>query len=358
MAANSGQEPTSSVIVVSYNSQTYLEDCLASVTREIGSNDEIIVVDNASTDGGTQVIATGYPSVRLIASDSNVGFAAACNLGARSASGSYLVFLNPDTIVCPGWLSELVGVFAVDVSVGLATSKALLMAEPEKIQACGLDIHCTGLSFARGFGEASADYAAPETVSSVFGASFAIRAELWRQLGGFDETFFMYYEETDLAWRAQLLGYRCVFAPASVIYHAHSNAPSAGRLYYSSRNRHLLLLKNWRWPTLVLLLPALVLAELQDWSYLLLVAGRRGVSIKISGYRWLLGNLRQILRTRRVVQASRRTADRQILQRRVARLTRRELAIGRAGQWVIQAANVLFDGNYRACSCLLRLLRL
>jgi GT2 family glycosyltransferase len=342
-----------SIIIALYNGEAYIEQCLNALGREAGPDCEAIVIDNASTDNGPAVVAR-WPGVRLIRNEANQGFAAACNQGADCASGRYLVFLNQDTRVLPGWLDSLLRPLETDSAVACSTSKLLLMNQPDKIQACGTDLHYTGLVFARRFMEAAGDFRESETVGSVDGASFAVRREVWEELGGFDLSFFMYYEDTDLSWRAQLAGYRCVCAPASAVYHDFTLNPSARTLYYVSRNRYVLLLKNWRWSTLLLLLPGLSLAELASWGEAILM-GWQGIGAKLRAWNSLLCGLPGWIRLRRKSQAIRQVPDWAILENRGWRMSPRLRTGGMAGQVLAEVANVLFRANYRLALCLGRL---
>lgn len=335
-----------SIIIVTYNGAAYLERCLTSVQRDIGAGCEIIVVDNASTDGSADLVQHRYPDVTLIRNQVNRGFAAACNQGARYARGQYLVFLNQDTQVLSGWLSGLIDALERNDTVALATSKLLLMSQPDRINACGQDIHYTGLNFSRGFLCASGQFSEPEVVSAVSGASFAVRRDVWEKLGGFDEDLFMYFEETDLSWRAQLAGYQCLYVPTSVAYHDYrSSRPGLSRLYYSKRNRYILLLKNWRWPTLLLLLPGIILAEMVDWGYTALI-GPNALHAKLSAWGWILANLPKIKRARRSAQAKRKVPDAAILRSRTHQLNPKEITGGIIGRILVVACNLLFMINY------------
>jgi GT2 family glycosyltransferase len=346
---------TVSIILVTYNGISFLLDCLNSVKNELDADCEVIIIDNSSTDGSPQLVANEFPSFKLISNKKNIGFAAACNQGAELATGRYLVFLNQDTVVFPGWLSELIESFENNNAIGITTSKILLMSDQEIINSCGLDIHYSGLSFARGYKELAKKFSHPEYVPAVSGASFAISADLWAQLGGFDESYFMYYEETDLSWRAQLAGYNCLLVPDSVIQHAHSSRPSMLSVYYSERNRWIMLLKNWRLLTLFLLSPGLVLTELAEWVYLIMM-GKEAIRAKIRADMWILANLPNILEKRKKIQSQRVVHDYEILLNRTYKLSPAERTGGYPGKFVTAMVNPIFRVIYRACLYVLQTL--
>lgn len=336
-----------SIVIVSYNARDDLARCLTSVAAETRADDEVIVVDNASADGTVRMLRERFPGVGLIENRSNQGFARGCNQGASIAGGRCLVFLNQDTEVAAGWLDGLLTAVGEEGPDALATSQLLQMALPDLILACGQDVHYTGLSFAHAFGAPAASCREPAVVGAVHGASFAIRRAVWAELAGMDEAMFLYYEETDLCWRAQLAGYRCLYAPASVVRHAHQTArPTFTRLYYSKRNRWVMLLKNWGAGTMLALLPGLLLAELADWAHSILLGGV-AIRAKVMGYRWLAAHMGQVMRARGPVQARRRVHDATILRYRTATIRPREVTAGPAGAALAAAANLVFAANYR-----------
>ena len=348
---------STTIIIVAYNGKEFLETCLQSVVREAEPNCEILVVDNASTDGCADSVEREYPCIRLIRNQENRGFVVACNQGASAAKGRYLVFLNQDTEVLSGWLSELITPLERNPSVGLTTSKALLLSDPSRINSCGLDVHFAGLSSARGFGCDSACYAEVENVAAVCGASFAVRNEVWQQLGGFDGDFFMYFEETDLSWRAQLLGYDSLYVPASVLLHAHSPGIRPSSYFYSERNRGTMLARNWKFATLLILSGGLLLAELASLAYTF-SGGREAVLAKARAYAALVLALPEILSARRTVQASRIVQDHRILALRSDRIRAQEVTGGKVGRFALGCLNVGLQANFWAAQKIMRFLDL
>src|SRR5207249_2182140 len=182
------------IIVVSYNTRESLRRCLSSVFDAREGDEEVLVVDNASSDGSDRLVEREYPQAVLIRAGTNLGFGAACNLCARAAQGRLLVFLNPDTRVEPGWLEALAEPLERRGGAGLTTSKILLASAPERINTCGNAVHFTGLTLCRGLGLPRDALSEPGEVDAVSGAAFAIGRELFGRLGGFDEDAFLYME--------------------------------------------------------------------------------------------------------------------------------------------------------------------
>jgi len=331
-----GKPPLASVITVNTNEKHRLLVYLPSLLACQG-NFEIIISDNGSRDGSVEFINADYPAIRVICNHANVGFTVANNRGARAARGEILVFVNPDTKVEPDWLRHLLEPFA-DSSVGLVTSKILLMGKPDQINTCGNIVHLTGLTLCRGLGAPRDAFSRSEEVGAISGAAFAIRSELFKTLDGFDEDFFIYMEETDLSWRAQLAGWRCVYAPESIIYHDYVLRFGPQKVLYQERNRYLMLLKNLRWPTLLVLLPALALAEVVTWGFVLW-GDRANWKNKFRAYYWIITHWSPVMQKRRATQALRKVGDRDLL-----RHTDFRLDFGQVGQGRLpRLAQMVFD---------------
>ena len=337
-----GQQPRrASVIIVDYNAGEALLGCLESVLATTDQGTEVVVVDNASTDGSAETARKSFPGVNLVRAGTNLGFGAGNNLGARRARGTYLVFLNPDTVVEPGWLDALLNPLETQPDTGLVTARILLAADPARINACGNTVHVTGLALCRGLGLPAGSFPEPSEVDAVSGAAFAIRRDLFETLGGFDEDMFLYVEDTDLSWRARLAGWRCLYAPGAVVLHEYSLRVTPLKIFYQERNRHLMLLKNLRWATFLALAPALSLAEVVTWGFVLL-RDRANIGNKVRAYGWIAGNFPAIVRKRRAVQALRKSPDREILRHAGFALDFAQVSGGALGKTASAVFNPLF----------------
>ncbi|MCA1724588.1 MAG: glycosyltransferase family 2 protein, partial [Thermomicrobia bacterium] len=214
--------PLVSVVIVLYNALPFLPQFVAALARQTYRNVETIIVDNASTDGSAAFIVHALPDATLISLPMNGGFAAGNNAALPHCHGTYLALVNPDTEPDPAWLSALVAALDADATIGLATSKIVLTDDRATINTCGNSVHIAGFATCRGLGASATHYTEAEDIAAVSGAAFIIRRDLMERLGGFDEFFFMYVEDTDLSWRALLLGARCRFVPTSVIAHRYA----------------------------------------------------------------------------------------------------------------------------------------
>ncbi len=341
--------PRVSIVVVNYNGAKYIEACLSSLLKQQYTDYEIIVVDNGSEDGSADYVERHFPGVRLIRAGQNLGFGVGNNLGALSATGEFLAFLNMDTVVEPDWLEPLVQTLEENPEVGLVTGKILLLNDPDHINTCGNDIHFAGFGYLRGWLAPSQSADQAETVNAVSGAAFAVSRSLFLELGGFDDAFSpAYVEDTDLSWRARLMGYQCRYVPESIIYHDYAASFSPQKFYLLERNRYQMLLKNLRWRTLWLLLPVLLLAEIVSWGFSLL-SGPAHIRAKMTSHGWLIANWSNILRRRQVVQQSRRVSDREILSTASLKLAAGQTGDGfevKVCRWVLDPLFYLWHRVY------------
>jgi GT2 family glycosyltransferase len=296
-----------SVVIVAYDSGPGLLGCVASVWAD-EPEWEVIVVDNGA--GGEELEAVAAAGrVTIVTPPDNLGFGGGCNLGAKIASGRALVFLNPDTVVAPGSLRRLVDPLEDD-EVGIVTGRLRLLYDPELLHAAGTVVHISGFGWSGGYGTA-ADGAAPQTdVATPCGAAMAMRTEVFHELGGFHDEFFLYQEDIQLGWRAQMSGRRVVCCAAADVYHDYDFERHSKKRYFMERNRIAFLGTCFSARTLVLLAPLLIATEL----VMLLLALRQGwLRDKLAGWVWLMRNGRRLFRRRRETQKLRCVRDRDLI---------------------------------------------
>jgi GT2 family glycosyltransferase len=223
-----------SIVVTNNNAAAILERCLRSVAETVSAMDgtEVIVVDDASDDGSLQAIrqvVDGRPGWRLIVSEVNRGYVASANEGAAAARGEFLVFLNNDTVVTPGWLHALLQTFADHPGTGVAGSR--LLYPDGTLQEAGGVVFRDGSAAKFGAHDPNPDapvYAFLREVDYVSGAACATPTELFRRLSGFDAVYgFGYYEDTDYCFRVRAQGLRVIYQPRSVVVHVEG--ATAGR---------------------------------------------------------------------------------------------------------------------------------
>lgn len=295
-----------SVVVPNLNGAHFLEPCLASLARQTLAADDVIVVDNGSSDGSVELVRERYPKVRLISFAENRGFAAAMNAGIAEARTGLVAFLNNDAFAEPTWLEELAACLARHPAAAAATSKLLLADEPGRLDGAGDGLTRSFLPYVRGHGEPDDGRYADEV--EVFGASGAAavwRASVLSELGGFDERFFAYYEDVDLSFRARLRDYEIWYAPRSVV--RHTRGGTAGQhvdfaLFHPVKNRWFMIVKNIPTGMVVGGLPAIAAGEALFWGRTI---RRRAPRTLVSAYREVVRRWPELRRERREIQAAR-----------------------------------------------------
>ena len=204
--------PKVSIIIVNYNGKELLQKCLDSLLKVNYDNFEIILVDNNSTDGTVEFITKNYPSLIIIKLDSNKGFAEPNNVAAKISKGKYLLFLNNDTVVTPNFISEMVKVMETDKKI--AVCQSLLLKPDGSVDSSGDFIDHLGVVY-----NSKTKIDEIREVSSAKGASMLVRSDIFEKLDGFDQKFFITFEDVDLCWRSWILGYRVLIIPTSIVYH-------------------------------------------------------------------------------------------------------------------------------------------
>jgi GT2 family glycosyltransferase len=307
--------PRASVVIPNWNGARFLGPCLDALDRQsLGTMAdgafEVLVVDNGSTDDSAAVLA-GYPAVRVMPLPANLGFAAAVNVGIRVSRAPVIVLLNNDTEAEPGWLSALLSALDAHPQAGMAVSKLRQFADRERLHTTGDTLDRAAMAANRGWGELDrGQYDAAIEVFGANAAAAAYRRALFEDIGWFCEDFGSYMEDVDLAWRARLAGWGCVFAPDAVVYH-HVSATGGGPLasYFVARNRLFMIARCYPGRLLAQNLHRVVAAQLRlawqalrSWRGAAARATLRGLGAGLVGWP-------RMLHARRQIQAKRRLGD-------------------------------------------------
>ncbi len=317
--------PLVSVIVLNYNGMRFLETCYASLMKTGYHPVEWIMVDNASSDESVEYIRANFPSVTVIQSGENAGFSRGNNIGIRAAKGKYIVLLNNDVRVEPGWLTPLVGEAEADGSVAALQPKIRSMIDDgyfEYAGAAGGMIDKFGYPFLRGrvFDVIEKDQGQYDNGCDIFwasGAAMFLRAEVLTETGLLDDDFIYHMEEIDLCWRIHLAGYKIRSVPGGVIYHfAGGTLPSGSyrKLYLNHRNNLFMLFKNLHWTSVMKRMSvrfcleginaAVALAKF-DWTWFWAI---------LKAHAWFWTHLPMMARKRRIVQKQRRVSDKSVFK--------------------------------------------
>lgn len=301
--------PLVSVIVLNWNRKDLLDACLNSLAAQSFRDFEVVLLDNGSEDGSADYVRTHYPWVRLVELKRNIGFAGGNNRALEASRGDYIVTLNNDTKADPAFLRALVDAADADPHVGMVAAKMLNFYQPERIDSVGVKAAPNGMGYNIGVGETDAgQYDRPVPVFGPCAGAALYRRSLIVDVGFFDADFFAYYEDLDLAWRAQLAGWRCVTAPRAIVYHIHSATGGQGSpftVYHIQRNKWYTLLKAWPLGLLLKQAPRILLYDAAA-LFLAIARGNGRAALKA---RWdVLKNLRVLFQKRAVVQRRRTLA--------------------------------------------------
>lgn len=311
--------PSVSVIIVNWNQGRYLDRCLDSLTSLEYENFDISIVDNGSTDGSLQGIPGNYPGVNIIQFETNRGFCRAFNQGVDQTRGELVLSLNPDVFARRDFLQEMVDAMLQDERVGIVSAKLLRDDDPTLLDSTGLFISRLRRPYDRGQGEV--DRGQYDRSLDIFGAcgaaAFFRRSMLEDTASGgeyFDEQFFAYYEDADLAWRAQLRGWQARYAPGAVATHVRGWGDTLRKKdnrvkgnhgpRLALRNRYLMTLKNDAARYFLLDLPLILLAEFPRLAYMAVFAPQA-----LLGLTDFLAGLKTTRAKRRLVRERRKIDD-------------------------------------------------
>ncbi len=251
-----------SVILVNYKGASDTIACLRAFADVDWPADkvELIVVDNGSADGSVEAIRSAVPGARVIDAGANLGFAGGCNRGVEAATGEYVAFINNDARPDAGWIRAAVEVFDADARVGAVASKVLDW-DGKLVDYVDGSMTWFGMGYKREVEKPdTGQWDVAKDVLFGTGAAMFVRARLYREVGGFDERFFMFYEDVDLGWRLNLLGHTVRYVPGSVAFHRHhvtmKKFGSFRESYLLERNALLMMYKNYDDESLARALPA------------------------------------------------------------------------------------------------------
>ena len=263
--AENAKQPLLSVIIVNFQGSRFIRGCLRSVLSSDYSSFEVLVVDNASTDGSAELIEEEFekdPRVILIRNMVNVGFAKANNQAAKISRGEFLLFLNADTRMDESSMRRLAEALRSDDRIAVAQPKLLLIdTDPPRIDSTGDLMDPYGNGYRRGVGLVDRGQF-DDKVDEIFsarGAAMIVKRDIFIRVGMFDEDFFLYLEDVDLCWRIRLAGKSIKYVPKAVVFHAAAGSRDQAMLarawFHVIKNQLAMLVKNYSWRHLPKALP-------------------------------------------------------------------------------------------------------
>lgn len=306
-------------MVCNYNGAAYIEDCLNSILVQQGVG-EILVVDDASSDGSPELIRRAFPMVRLIELSRNGGPCVARNLGLRAARHAHVLAVDNDTLLAPDVLQKLRAALQADPGASIAQVRSVLYDEPERVHYDGADFHYVGLLSLRNFYRplAEAEGSGVIEAQALIGICSLMDRDRVLAAGGYDEDFFYLAEDFELSYRLRLQGLRLLSVEDAIVLHRggtqglsfRGGGYPERRAYLHSINRWRILAKNYGLRTLLASAPGLLLYEA---VWLLFVIKKGHLLQHLRGKRDFFRAWPQLMRSRSAIQAKRRLPDRQLL---------------------------------------------
>jgi len=272
------RDPLVSFLVVNWNGEEFLEECLNSIAGQSYKNFEIIVVDNASTDHSRSLLQH-RKDIQFILNDSNLGFGKANNQALTVGKGEFVAFINNDVVLDPHWLERMLDPLLHRKEAGMCAGKTLSYQQRDVIDNTGHLLYWDGLN--RGRGRMQKDCGQFDSIHDALlpsGCASFHRVEMLQQIGYFDEEFYLYGDDTELGMRARLAGWECAFAPTAIAYHCYSASTAPyhpPKFFYVERNRLWVALKYF--PVELLLLNPLFSFVRYVFHFIALI-GHKGVS--------------------------------------------------------------------------------
>ena len=250
-----------SVVVPNYNGIAFVEACLRTLTQDAPVA-EVVLVDNGSVDGSLELVKERFPEVKVIALEKNYGFCRAANEGMRRVTSPYVILLNNDTEVLPGFTDALVSALQLEPRAFSAGAKMIQLHNPEKIDDAG-NFYCAfGWAFARGKDKSVEYYEKSDEIFAGCGGAVIYRKSILERIGYFDEAHFAYLEDIDLGWRARIAGFKNIYVPRAKVLHVGSGTSGSRynefKVSLSSRNSVYMAYKNMPVFQLLLNMPFLL----------------------------------------------------------------------------------------------------
>jgi hypothetical protein len=318
--------PKLSIIIPHWNGIEVLSECLDSLKKSTYFSFEIIVVDNASSDGSQAWIKANHPDITLIENQVNKGYAGGCNSGVESAKGKYLLFLNNDTIQESNWIEPLIQRLESDETIAAVQPKILNYYQRDLFDYAGgsggmMDV--LGFPFARGriFFNQEKDQGQYDDAIPIFwasGTAMCVRKTTFQSAGGFDESFFAHMEEIDLSWKIHLMGQEVFVEPRSVVYHKNAvSLPmhSHRKFYLNHRNSLFMILSNYSLPLSLYFFPIRFVLEWVAFFYALVKLDYRHMTAILRALVWILFHPHKIIQKRRKISRLRQRKDKELLKR-------------------------------------------
>ena len=331
-----GNNPLISIVILNYNAGDLLIECVDSIEKSNYKNFEIIIVDNISKDNSHKKCKEKFPNIKLIENDENLGYCEGNNVGLRVTNGEFVVILNPDTIVDPSWLSELLYAYRKNGS-GIYQPKFLASTDHSMLLSTGNMIQIFGFGYSRAKGDLDeGQYEKFEKIDFTSGTCIFTSKEIIEEIGLFESFLFAFHDDFELCWRGALIGIKSFYVPSAIVYHpieGYSFKWSPLKFKLLERNRKYCLLTLYSRSTFYKMIPGLLLVDIAVlFFYLSKGLGRMKISADIE----ILKNLKKINEKYKKNQEKRKITDKELIKQ-----FKNEVIVP---QWVINdKTNVFFN---------------
>jgi len=303
-------DPLISIVILNYNAGELLIDCIDSIQKSIYKNFEIILVDNVSKDNSHKKCKEKFPNIKLIENSENLGYCEGNNVGLRVAKGRFVVILNPDTIVEPSWLSELLSAFRKNGD-GIYQPKFLASTDHSMLLSTGNMIQIFGFGYSRSKGDLDrGQYEKFEKINFASGTCIFTSKKIIEKIGLFESFLFAFHDDFELCWRGALIGINSFYVPTAIVYHpieGYSFKWSPLKFKLLERNRKYCLLTLYSRSTFFKMIPGLLLV---DVAVLFFYLSKGLVKMKISADIEILKNIKKINGKYKKNQKNRKISDR------------------------------------------------
>ncbi|MEE3326884.1 MAG: glycosyltransferase family 2 protein [Myxococcota bacterium] len=311
MSKDVSSDRSVSLVVVNFNGEHSLRECVSSLLDSLGDEVELLLVDNDSSDQSPRILdemESKGSSIQVVRLEENLGYAGAVNHVLPRCEGRYVGVLNMDIQAEENWLAPLVDFLDQRPEVA-AVNPLLTLRDGQIVNAAGQDVHITGLGFNHALGAKRTSMGQePFPVSGIQGAAFLVRKSVLEQMGGIDDSGFLYHEDVNLSWILRLMGHDLYCVPTAVVRHDYFLSMHAEKLYLLERNRLAMLSSYLHGSTRIWLSPLLLLTEFFLWGYALL-RGPDFLRAKGRSYSWVGENRSRIHERRDQVRRLRTRSD-------------------------------------------------
>ena len=310
---NNNHDPFVSIIILNFNAGDLLLECVSSLVKTNYKNYEIIVVDNASLDNSQKKCKEKFCNIRLIENEQNLGYCEGNNIGIRQASGQYIMILNPDTIVEPNCINELLLAYN-KYGDGLYQPKILDNENHDTFISSGNFVNSLGFGYSRGKGKVDfGQYDTDQDIGYASGTCLFTSSKILKKIGNFDPFLFAYHDDLDLGWRARILGIKSYYVFKSIVYHpleGYSFKLNGFKMYLLERNRIYCILKNYSTGSIIRIGFILLLVDLLVTIYLL---KKRFFWVKIKANLNIIRNIKKIQKNKKIIQENRNLSDKEVM---------------------------------------------